>query len=63
MDTKAWLIIYAMTLLTALAITYWLITKQDGTVLTSISGVIGGAVGYLVKSYSDSDKNNNSDKK
>jgi uncharacterized membrane protein YeaQ/YmgE (transglycosylase-associated protein family) len=63
MNEKAGIIIYGMTLLTALAIAYWMITKQDGTVLTTISGVIGGAVGYLVKSYSDSDKNNNSDKK
>jgi len=62
MDTKAWIIVYGMTLLTALAIAYWLITRQDGTVLTAISSVIGGAVGYLVKNMTD-DKNNNSDKK
>ncbi len=62
MNEKAGIIIYGMTLLTALAISYWLITKQDGTVLTAVSSVIGGAVGYLVKNLT-SDKNNNSDKK
>ena len=62
MDEKVGIIIYGMTLLTALAIAYWLITRQDGTVLTAISSVIGGAVGYLVKNMTD-DKNNNSDKK
>ena len=62
MNEKAGIIIYGMTLLTALAISYWLITRQDGTVLTTISGVIGGAVGYLVRSISN-DKNNNSENK
>jgi len=37
-----------MVLLTILAISYWLIIKQDGTVLTATAGVIGGAIGYLV---------------
>jgi len=37
-----------MVLLTVLAISYWLIIKQDGTVLTATAGVIGGAIGYLV---------------
>jgi len=62
MDEKVGIIIYGMTLLTALAIAYWLITRQDGTVLTAVSSVIGGAVGYLVKNITD-DKNNNSGNK
>ena len=47
-DERGIIIMLGMVLLTVLAISYWLIMKQDGTVLTAISGVIGGAIGYLV---------------
>jgi len=48
LDEKGVIIILGMVLLTILAISYWLIIKQDGTVLTATAGVIGGAIGYLV---------------
>jgi lipoprotein signal peptidase len=48
LDERGLIIMLGMVLLTVLAISYWLIMKQDGTVLTAISGIIGGAIGYLV---------------
>ena len=52
-DERGIIIMLGMVLLTVLAISYWLIMKQDGTVLTAISGVIGGAIGYLVNRVGD----------
>ena len=47
-NERSMIVMLGMVLLTVLAIAYWLIIKQDGAVLTAVSGVIGGAVGYLV---------------
>jgi len=35
--------------LTMLALGYWYIMHQDGTVLTAVSSIVGGLVGYLYK--------------
>ncbi len=43
------LLLISLSALVTLAIAYWLIMRQDGTILTVISSVVGGIVGYLVK--------------
>jgi len=43
----------AIICLSAMAIAYWLIMHQDSTVLTSVSAVIGGIIGYLYKLLKD----------
>ncbi|HGE71439.1 TPA: hypothetical protein ENX78_11420 [Candidatus Poribacteria bacterium] len=48
LDERGLIIMLGMVLLTILAIAYWIIIRQDGTVLTATAGVIGGAIGYLV---------------
>jgi len=55
-DHRLIAIMYMVTLLVVLDIAYWIILKQDATVLTATSGIIGGAVGYLTKSFVDSRK-------
>jgi len=39
--------------LAALALSYWIIMKQDSTVLTTVSASIGGIVGYYLKALRD----------
>jgi len=36
--------------LTILALGYWMILHQDGTILTILSSVFGGLFGYIFKS-------------
>ena len=55
-DQRLITVMYMVTLLVILDIAYWVILKQDGSVLTATSGVIGGAIGYLTKSFVDSRK-------
>ena len=55
-DHRLIAIMYMVTLLVVLDIAYWIILRQDATVLTTTSGVIGGAIGYLAKSYVDTRK-------
>ena len=55
-DHRLIAIMYMVTLLVVLDIAYWIILRQDGSVLTATSGVIGGAIGYLAKSYVDTRK-------
>ncbi len=43
------LLLISLSALVTLAIAYWLIMRQDGTILTVISSVVGGVVGYFVK--------------
>jgi len=57
LDERGMIIMLGMVLLTVLAIAYWLIIRQDGTVLTATAGVIGGAIGYLVNHLSDKSEN------
>lgn len=38
------------------AIAYWLIMKQDSTVLTTISASLGGIIGYYFKVLTESMK-------
>jgi len=56
-DERGLIIMLGMVLLTILAIAYWLIIRQDGTVLTAVSGIIGGAIGYLVNRLGGKDEN------
>jgi lipoprotein signal peptidase len=55
-DQRLIAVMYMVTLLVVLDIAYWVVLKQDGSVLTATSGVIGGAIGYLTKSFVDSRK-------
>lgn len=43
------IIIVAIFSLTTLAIAYWIILRQDSTVLTTVSSIIGGVIGYMVR--------------
>ena len=49
---KGWeiIIIWGLTCLTVLAIAYWYLIRQDGTVLLTLSSVIGGAIGWIIRS-------------
>jgi hypothetical protein len=38
----------AIIALTVLGVTYFLVVRQDGTVLLSLSSVIGGLLGYSI---------------
>ncbi len=42
-------ILVSIVSLVATAIMYWLIMRQDATVLTAISSAIGGIIGYYFK--------------
>jgi hypothetical protein len=47
MDRDLALVLFGA-MITALGITYFLVIRQDSTVLLSLSSVLGGLVGYLV---------------
>ncbi|MEM4844532.1 MAG: hypothetical protein QXV81_08190 [Ignisphaera sp.] len=49
----AFVIIVAITCLTILALCYWIIMKQDSTVLTTVSALIGGVAGYYLKALKE----------
>lgn len=36
-------------MITALGITYFIFIRQDGTVLLSLSSILGGLIGYYVR--------------
>jgi len=54
-ETEAMVVVFtaAIVSLTVLAIEYWYIMHQDSAVLTAISSVIGGIVGYTYKLLRD----------
>lgn len=43
------LVVLAYILLSFLAVSFWYLLRQDGSVLTAVSGVIGGITGYFVR--------------
>lgn len=43
------LVVLAYILLSVLAVSFWYLLRQDGSVLTAVSGVIGGITGYFVR--------------
>ncbi|MEM3988554.1 MAG: hypothetical protein QXZ22_08185 [Sulfolobales archaeon] len=47
------IIVTTVLCLTVLAISYWYIMKQDATVLTTVSALIGTVVGYYFKILKD----------
>ncbi|MEM4570130.1 MAG: hypothetical protein QXE66_02350 [Desulfurococcaceae archaeon] len=49
-------ILVSIVSLVATAIMYWLIMRQDATVLTAISSAIGGIIGYYFKILTESMK-------
>lgn len=49
MRDKVVLAIFSIVCLTILAISYWIILKQDSSVLVTISATIGAIAGYLLK--------------
>ena len=48
MDDNAMIKITAIVCLTALGISYFYFIRQDGTVLLTLSSIIGGIAGYVV---------------
>ncbi|MEM4667417.1 MAG: hypothetical protein QW498_08970 [Thermofilum sp.] len=46
-------LIVAVVALTVMAVAYWYITRQDASVLTTVSATIGGLVGYFFKLLKD----------
>jgi len=50
-DRVAMVILFTVAIasLTILALGYWWIMRQDSTVLTTVSAVIGGICGYVYK--------------
>jgi len=54
-EWEAMIVIYSVAIvcLSVLALGYWYIMRQDGTVLTSVSAVIGGIAGYTYKLLKD----------
>lgn len=42
-------IFIGITYLTVLAVTYWVVMKQDSTVLATVSASIGALIGYVYK--------------
>jgi len=50
-DRAAMVVLFtvAIACLTILAVSYWWIMRQDSTVLTTVSAVIGGICGYVYK--------------
>jgi len=54
-ETEAMVVVFtaAIVSLTVLAVSFWLIMHQDSAVLTAISSVIGGIVGYTYKLLKD----------
>ncbi|MEM1832259.1 MAG: hypothetical protein QXJ97_12120 [Desulfurococcaceae archaeon] len=49
-------ILVSIVSLVATAIMYWLIMRQDATVLTAISSAIGGIIGYYFKVLTEKGK-------
>ncbi|MEM4847171.1 MAG: hypothetical protein QW794_05380 [Thermosphaera sp.] len=49
-------IIVSVVSLVITAISYWIIMKQDATVLTAVSSAIGGIIGYYFKVLTESMK-------
>ncbi|MEM4977129.1 MAG: hypothetical protein QXT64_07390 [Desulfurococcaceae archaeon] len=56
-------ILVSIASLVAMAISYWLIMKQDATVLTAISSAIGGIIGYYFKVLTESRREEQNDKR
>lgn len=48
MDSTAWVKIVAIVCVTVLGVVYFVTVRQDGTVLATLSSVIGGIVGYTI---------------
>ena len=48
MDDNAMIKITAIACLTALGISYFYLIRQDGTVLLTLSSIIGGIAGYEI---------------
>jgi len=48
MDDNAMIKITAIVCLTALGISYFYLIRQDGTVLLTLSSIIGGIAGYAL---------------
>ncbi len=48
MDDNAMIKITAIVCLTALGISYFYLIRQDGTVLLTLSSIIGGIAGYVI---------------
>ncbi len=50
-------ILVSIVSLVVTAIAYWLIMKQDSTILTTLSASLGGIIGYYFKVLTESTKN------
>ena len=43
------LVAIAVICLTVLAVSYWIIMREDSTVLTTVSSTLGGLIGYTIR--------------
>ncbi|MEM4827769.1 MAG: hypothetical protein QXK07_07020 [Desulfurococcaceae archaeon] len=49
-------ILVSIVSLVASAISYWLIMRQDATILTTVSSALGGIIGYYFKVLTEKGK-------
>ncbi|MEM4913483.1 MAG: hypothetical protein QW579_04700 [Desulfurococcaceae archaeon] len=45
----AFIIFISMTALVILAVSYWYIFREDATVLVTLTAILGGLIGYILK--------------